>query len=365
MRRPLRDSADNGGRRRRIVRGSVVTALTVASLLGAAGPASAHERWFTDDHHATDWSFAARPLALGSLAAVVLVTLGWRWLAARYRSPELPVLRPLGRLVPFLPRLLAVHLGIALLALAARGEFLSPALSLDDVPAGPLFAVLEGAVGAWLISGVHVRHAAYVVIAFGPALFVGAGAVALLENAALLGIAVFLALVPPAHDAAYGRVEVAADRLAAALLALRVGAATSLVSLAFSEKFTNPAMARALLDAHPELQVFSLVGVSVDPDVFIVVAGAVEVLFGLLVLSGAAPQVAVLVAAVPFNASLLLFGATELVGHLPVYGVLLTLLAYGSAPATARLVPLLRLDRRSTSGRPAARTARRRQVARA
>jgi hypothetical protein len=64
----------------------------------------------------------------------------------------------------------------------------------------------------------------------------------------------------------------------------------------------------------------------------------VELLFGLLVISGAMPQLAVLVAAVPFNATLVLFGQAELVGHLPVYGVFLALLVYGSNPATAPLV---------------------------
>jgi len=44
---------------------------------------------------------------------------------------------------------------------------------------------------------------------------------------------------------------------------------------------------------------------------------------------GADPR-ADLLAAVPFNATLVLFGQTELIGHLPVYGVFLTLLVYGS-----------------------------------
>ena len=74
------------------------------------------------------------------------------------------------------------------------------------------------------------------------------------------------------------------------------------------------------------------------PDTFIVVAGSIELLFGLLVLSGAMPQAAVLVAAVPFNATLVLFGQTELIGHLPVYGVFLTLLVYGSNAHTAAAV---------------------------
>jgi hypothetical protein len=57
------------------------------------------------------------------------------------------------------------------------------------------------------------------------------------------------------------------------------------------------------------------------------------VLFGLLVISGALPQACVLIAGIPFNATLWFFGATELVGHLPIYGAMLVLLVYGSDPA--------------------------------
>ena len=89
---------------------------------------------------------------------------------------------------------------------------------------------------------------------------------------------------------------------------------------------------------------------------FVAVAGATELLFGLLVISGAFPQVAVLVAMVPFNATLLLFGQTEMVGHLPVYGVMLALLVYGSSRRYADVVPAWpRLSRRALSERTAAR----------
>ncbi len=317
-----------------------VVAITAALPVVTAPAAVAHERWFVDSTPGADWSFATSPLSLVALAAVVVVTLVWRAVAVRLRTPELAPLRPLGRLAPYIPRLLGIHLGVSLLALAARGEFLSPALPIGDVPVSPVFALLEAAVGVWLITGVQLRYAALVVIALGPALWLGAGPVALLENAALVGIAAFLAVLPPS-DAPLGRVDADATAVRRALLLLRAGAAVSLVSLAFSEKFTNPEMAAATLAAHPELDVFALVGLHVPTDVFIVVAGGVEVLFGLLVLSGAAPQVAVLVAAVPFNLPLLLFGATELVGHLPVYGILLALLVYGSEPATAPLVRFL------------------------
>jgi uncharacterized membrane protein YphA (DoxX/SURF4 family) len=114
-----------------------------------------------------------------------------------------------------------------------------------------------------------------------------------------------------------------------------------LVTLAFFEKFAKPELASRTLEKYPHLDVFSLIGIHLPHDTFTAIAGAVELLFGLLILSGALPQVAVLVAAVPFNATLLLFGQTELIGHLPVSCVFLTLLVYGSNPATAPAVSWL------------------------
>lgn len=134
------------------------------------------------------------------------------------------------------------------------------------------------------------------------------------------------------------------------MLLLRLGVGTALIVLAFSEKLTNPAMAIDTLERFPALDVFSLVGIPVSPESFVAIAGAIELLFGLLVISGAFPQVAVLVAMVPLNATLLLVGQPEMVGHLPVYGVFLALLVYGSSAETAAAVRWLPVG--SLRGRP-------------
>lgn len=329
--------------------------LTPMLLVASAGPASAHERYFVEDTSGGDWEFLFSPLPLALIAGVVVVAVLWRTVARRLPSPELRALAPVGRLVPYVPRLLAIHLGISLLAMAVTGAFLAPSLRLDDVPGGAAAGLVEGALGAWLITGIRLRWAAIGLAALGPLALLGSGPVALLETAALLGIAAFLAILPPG-DGTFGRVDADPARLRAALLALRVGVAVTLVTLALSEKFTNPALARSTLEAYPQLDVFGLVGLHVPQETFIAVAGAVELLFGLLVLSGALPQVAVLVAGIPFNATLILFGTTELIGHLPVYGVFLTLLVYGSSPETApavRWLPRLAGQRRD-GVRPAA-----------
>src|SRR5687767_5943821 len=119
----------------------------------------AHEKWFLQDPSAytPDWSFATRPLTLAVLGLVVAVTLAWRFAGRRVGTPELTILRPIGRITPYLPRLLAIHLGVSLLTLAARGHFLAADLRLTELPAPALLGVVEGALGVWFITGFRLR----------------------------------------------------------------------------------------------------------------------------------------------------------------------------------------------------------------
>ncbi|MBS3940465.1 MAG: DoxX family membrane protein [Actinobacteria bacterium] len=303
----------------------------------------AHVKWYVEDaQHATlDTGFALRPSALGLLAGAVVAAGLWRLAARRWLgAPELRMLQGLGRLAPWVPRLLALHLGVSLLSLAVADAYLAPNLSLAGVRGGWLLALGQGLVGVWLISGVRPRPAALAVVALGPLGVVLDGPVPVLEAVDVLGMAAFLALLPPGRDR-YGARDVGRDELFVPLLLLRLGVGVSLIVLAFTEKLLVPQLARELLDARPWLDPLQQLGLTSGPDTFIQVASAVEVLIGLLVISGAAPQLAVLVAAVPFNVTLVFFDRYELIGHLPVYGALLALLVYGSHPQLAPTVARL------------------------
>ncbi len=306
-------------------------------LPGSAFLVPTHERWFTPAGGGGDWGFFFHPLPILLCIAMVAVAVLWRLVAMRVTGPELSVLEPLSRLVPWVPRLLGVHLGVSLIALAATGAFLTPAV--DDLHRfeGSMLLLGEAVLGVWFVVGWRLRAAAATLLTLGPILAVLAGPMALLECANVAAVAAFLLFLPPESDS-FGAASMDRARLRWALLAMRVGVGSSLIALAFTEKFTNPGMAARTLAEYPALNVFSLLGSGMDTETFIAIAGAVEFLFGLLILSGAWPQVVVLVAAVPFNATLVLFGQTELVGHLPVYGVFLALLVYGSSRDTASFV---------------------------
>jgi hypothetical protein len=255
--------------------------------------------------------------------------------------PEIGLLRPLGRLSPWIPRLLAVHAGVSLLAQAARGTYLAPALALPEGGFGTALAIVEGLAGVWLITGYRVRPAAMLLVAAGPLGMLRYGVVPILERVDLLGVALFLAILPPGEDEG-GAVRPDARSLTWALLALRILVGLSLVVLAFTEKLARPDLAEAFLTRFPAFNVLRSLGFSVSDLTFIRMAGAVELLFGLLIISGAMPQLAVIIAGIPFNATLFFLGASELIGHLPIYGAMLALLVYGSNPRTAPLVPLFR-----------------------
>lgn len=300
----------------------------------------AHETWFTELRPPFTTDLLTDPVTIGFLIVVVGVTVAWRAVAARWHVPELRPLEPLGGLAPWVPRLLAVHAGVSLIAQAYAGTYLAPALRLADGPTGTALAILEGVVGVWLATGVRVRPAAWLLVAAGPLGMLAYGIVPILERVDLLGIGVFLALLPPGDDE-LGAVRPTPRALGRSLFALRLLIGGALVVLAFTEKLARPGLALAFLDQYPAFNLLATLGLDVPDLMFVRVAGAVELLFGLLIISGAAPQVVVIVAGLPFNATLFFLGASELIGHLPVYGAMAALLVYGSSTTYAPVVPWL------------------------
>lgn len=296
-----------------------------------------HEAWFTQERPPFDWSFLWHPATLVLIGAAVAVAAAWRVAGHRVSPPELPFLTPLGRLAPWVPRLLAIHAGVSLLAQAARGTYLAPSLELPPDMTGAGLRIAEGAVGVWLISGFRIRGAAMATAAAGPLGMPAYGLIPILERMDLLGIALFLALLPPGADR-WGAAPTDLVRVRQAVFALRVLVGSALIVLAFTEKLVRPELAEAFLQRFPAFNLFRTVGLEVSDAAFIRVAGAVELLFGLLLVSGALPQLAVIAAGIPFNATLFFLGAEELIGHLPLYGAMLALLVYGS---DRRLAPIV------------------------
>jgi hypothetical protein len=308
-------------------------------------PLLGHESWFTNARPPYDWGFAIEPMTLLGIVLAVAIAVAWRIVGGRLRRPELPFLEPLGRLSPWVPRLLAIHAGVSLLALATRHDYYVPSFHLASTPFGAAVAIAEGALGVWLITGVRVRPAAMAVVIGGPLGMLFYGVVPILERVDLLGVALFLVLLPPGPDR-MGAASTDPDLVARATFALRALVGGALILLAFTEKLIDPQLALAFLDKFPAFNLAKTLGFGVPDLTFIRIAGAFELLFGLLIVSGRLPQLVVIVAGIPFNATLFFLGTSELIGHLPIYGAMLALIVYGSSRELAQVVDVLLIPRR-------------------
>jgi hypothetical protein len=245
-----------------------------------------------------------------------------------------------------MPFAIRLHLAVSLVGLLSLGFYLSPAMDLQADVAGILLGAVMAIVAIGMAAGWHTRAAAWLLIAAGPVGMLEFGVWDVLQRVDLLGLAVFVLLVGPGKwsaDAERGAApaELSLPSAARAILALRVAAGTALIVVAFAEKLATPDLALAFLADHPDLNVAAQLGLGMSDLEFVRLAGAIEVLFGLLLISGALPQAIILIAGVPFNATLWFFGNTELVGHLPIYGAMLTILVWGSHPQLRPLVSRL------------------------
>src|SRR4051794_6562494 len=300
----------------------------------------AHETWFVSQRPPEDWGFATSGSTLALLAGALAITLAVRLVSHYWNGVDVPFL---ARLAPWMPFALRMHLAVSLIGLLSMGVYLSPAMDLD----GSIPSILLGAgmvvVAVSMASGWHVREGAWLLIALGPVGMLKFGAVPVLARLDLLGLALFLLITGPGRSSAddeLGRVpRPGIAELGRGVWALKLAAGYALIVVAFQEKLANPRLALDFLQTKPDFNIAdSLFGLDWTDTRFIRVAGAIEVLFGLLLLSGALPQVVVIAAGIPFNATLFYFGTTELVGHLPIYGAMLVLLVFGSHPELRPMV---------------------------
>ena len=303
-----------------------------------------HETWFDHGDYPTDWGFAAETLTLAYLGAAVLATAGVRLIARVHPGVDVPAL---GRLAPFMPFAIRLHLAVSMVGLLSLGFYLSPAMDLQADVAGILLGATMAVVAITMATGWRARWGAALLIAAGPIGMLEFGIWPVLQRVDLLGLAIYVLAVGPGRwsaDLETGRaVEPTQLDHARGIWALKVAAGCALIVVAFAEKLATPDLAVQFLADHPELNVAQQLGIDMSDLEFARLAGGIEVLFGLLLISGALPQAVILIAGIPFNATLWFFGANELMGHLPIYGTMLAMLVYGSdprlRPAVSALIP--------------------------
>lgn len=283
----------------------------------------AHEAWFvpSPERFPLQWALLTAAPTLTAVALALGAVGTFAAVDARWGEPRLRVLDPLARLRPYLARILAVAIGLALVGTALIDGYLAPSMVLPKSSLGRLLNAVAIAIAVLLMVGWRRRAVAALLAAAGPLGMLAYGVRPVLERADLLGAAVYLAL-------AHGH-DVEAERRARfnplASLVMRFLAAVAIGVLAFTEKLLNPALAQAFLDLHPEFDLFRLLGLGSSGQ-FISFAATMELVLAALLLAGRLPRLTVVLVGTPFIVTAPLLGVRELVGHLPLYAVLLVVL---------------------------------------
>jgi len=327
-------------------------ALTAGWLGMGAIPVSAHERWFVanPNQYTPNWLLlgsapvllAVAVAGIALIAARVADSLYHRWLRTR---PGASINRFAGiseerlrRVYAYLPLLLAVHVAVPLLVSGFQLELFAPNLKMRTNLLSGVLALAEVLIALALIYGVFTDYAAIGLVAlwiaalvFGP--FVGIPPILVPEQALYLGFAAFLFIIgrgPFSGDALLGRRAHPNPQLVAyALPALRWGVGLSFVILAFTEKLLRPDLADAFLAQKIDFNLGA--GFGVPNTLFVYGAGIAELTFGTLLIAGTLPRLVIVALWIPSNLTLPYLGWVELVGHLPIYGALLTLLIIGAS----------------------------------
>ena len=287
----------------------------------------AHVKWFTDPRlHPTQYGLLLSGPVIAAFA-IALAASGVAYLI-QHRVPEPNAVRSLERYAKTGPLALRIALGVALIAASAANWLFVPSLVLDRDAVGIALRVVEATCGLLFLAGLFTRYTAMVLALLGIVAMFPFSIESILEQVHILGIAVYLfiagagAVSLDARRQAHRSIE-HENAPAAAINLLRIAMGFGIAYGALTEKLLNPPLAQALLDQSPFLNVLRPLGVT-DP-VFIWLAGMTELAVGVVILSGQITRPVMAVGFALFTVTLIVFGLPELIGHLPYYGIMLTL----------------------------------------
>ena len=324
----------------------------MAVLSLAPTVAQAHVKWFEDPSHyplRTDlilsWRTAA---AIGvSLAALALLYLLQRALG----SPHWPDLQFLEKMAIGAPTLLAVQAAIGLIYAAVQPVLFAPNLPLSSNAAGLTLAAVQILIGFSFITGIGDWLAALVLMLLGPLAFLFFPPMDVLEQFFWAGIGVVVLVL--------GRYAVEGGQArpwfrkrnpawsSRAVAILRIIAGLSIIAPGLSEKIWNPDIGAAFLADHPGFNFMqAFLGVSWFTDeLFVLAAGIMEAVIGVLLVSGLLTRVVILGMFVPFNVGVPFLPPQELLGHIPIFGIMYFLLVHSSG-----IAPGESIDRQTPPG---------------
>lgn len=322
----------------------------------APAPAFAHVKWFADEDSfplRTDLIVSDRTL-FAVIAAVFAVS-SFLLLERRLGDTAWPNLAIFRRMAAGAPTILAVQAAIGLVAAAAHNTLVVPNMPLPATPLGVLVVVMELGIALTFITGMFDWFGALGLMALLPlgAMLCDPWDVA--EQALWFGIAAFVLVIgrgsPRGGRARSWWVRRNPAWTQRAVTALRVSTGVAFIAVGFGEKVWNPELGRAFVIAHPTFNfLHASLGLSwFSDDLFVLAIGLTEVALGALLVSGRLTRLVVLAMWLPFHVGLPLLPAQELIGHLPIFGIMYLLLVHDSG-ARQPIARMAHAPRTSTRG---------------
>ncbi|MEK7509122.1 MAG: hypothetical protein AAB605_00230 [Patescibacteria group bacterium] len=198
----------------------------------------------------------------------------------------------------------------------------------------PMFLILlQFGIGLMFLVGVYARVAAFLLGALWVMGFFVAGVEAMLEDIWVLSTALFILIMGNDYFSVVSvrALEPYVRHLKPyALPILRLGTGTTLLVLGFSEKILRPELGINFLQQH-DWNFMQMLGFSGYTDyLFVLSAGSVEALFGLIFILGIVTRLNAFVLDCFFTAPLFILGPIELAGHVPHFAAVVLILLFGS-----------------------------------
>ncbi len=291
--------------------------------------AAAHVNWFVagDDEPLANVS-PADPIFLAWCVLALLLVFVSIWL-----DGKLPTLRVAqSKMRHDFMEILRVFTGMSFLLTAYEGALVAPH-KVADGSFGLFLVFMQAVIGIMLIANRWIKTAALLMLVLHVGVAVKFGILPALEYAIIIGIAFFL-LLNSIED------ETWRDLLKPySVDALRIWTGISLVALAVGEKLAPSALGQVFL-AQYQWNFLQALGFTIfDDRLFVLSAGMVEAVIGIVLILGTTVRLAVLALSIMMAVSNIVFIAegnneaalVEFIGHMPIIGaaLLLLLLGYG------------------------------------
>lgn len=280
------------------------------------------------------WDLFFQPLPIACIIIVFILT-GIFWLIWKKRQYKDFIIGPkelgatdksLKLFFGWVPVILGIHAAVALLANGIQGSLFASNDQLEGLLSNWI-GLAEIMIALSLFYGGFTRAAAVLI---GFLWIVGIdllGLKPMLESIQYLGFACFFYLAgrgPYSIDRIlFPHLEPGITYTGYALLFLRLAVGLNLVVFGFTQKLANIPFASSLLEQHTFLNFTTL-----PNEIFVLVAGGLEVLAGILIFLGIFPRTVGLLTLICINASLTISNWNELIDYFPTYGALAVLLIW-------------------------------------